>query len=331
MTEPYPRPHHPPYHRGQRRVQRLAGSGEQARRLAGIMEPSLGNGARMFLSTVGLVVLAALDTAGRCWVTHRAGAAGFVHTDEATIHLAAPARPPLRREPLATQPPGAMVGGVAIDMARRRRLRFSGRVRHWDADAVTVDVERAFGNCPRYIDPAARFAERLPAARACRSSSRLSAAQRAIIGSAGFFFVGSGHPHHGVDASHRGGPPGFVTVHGPAELSFPDYPGNGMFATLGNIAECPEAGLLFADDSGTTLQLTGRAAIRWDRPDGEQAPTGRRIEFALVRVVETRSSATGAAGPGRAPTGPARPAGSPAPRSPGSAPSPGRRRAGPAS
>ena len=66
-------------------------------------------------------------------------------------------------------------------------------------------------------------------------SSSLSAAQRARIGAADTFFIASAHPEGGADASHRGGRPGFVRVTGQRSLAFPDYPGNNMFNTLGNL------------------------------------------------------------------------------------------------
>ena len=62
-------------------------------------------------------------------------------------------------------------------------------------------------------------------------------------------------------------------------LEFPDYEGNAMFQTLGNLAVDPRAGLLFVDfASGATLQLSGRAQIVWE-PE-------RAVRFAVERWVE---------------------------------------------
>jgi hypothetical protein len=70
---------------------------------------------------------------------------------------------------------------------------------------------------------------------------------RQFIESAALFFLATadaeGQPH----VSHKGGMPGFVRVVGPAELAYPDYDGNGMFASLGNVAVNPKVGLLFID------------------------------------------------------------------------------------
>ena len=47
--------------------------------------------------------------------------------------------------------------------------------------------------------------------------------------------------------NHKGGPPGFVRVTGASELAFPDYDGNGMFKSLGNVTVNRNVGLLFID------------------------------------------------------------------------------------
>src|SRR5262249_38724561 len=57
------------------------------------------------------------------------------------------------------------------------------------------------------------------------------------------------------------GMPGFIKVEN-NELSWPDYPGNAMFNSLGNIVKYPRAGILVPDfETGSTLQLTGGVAI----------------------------------------------------------------------
>ncbi|GAB0488998.1 hypothetical protein MMPV_000213 [Pyropia vietnamensis] len=91
--------------------------------------------------------------------------------------------------------------------------------------------------------------------------SALSAADVALITAADTFFIGTTYaPTAGSDASHRGGPPGFVAVDrctAPPRLSWTDYRGNGMYQTAGNLAADGRAGLLFIDwSSGGVLQLT---------------------------------------------------------------------------
>ena len=72
--------------------------------------------------------------------------------------------------------------------------------------------------------------------------------------------------------------------------AIPDYSGNNMFQTLGNIAADPRVGLLFVDfDTGTTLQLTGKARLLWDRPDfAELKGAERAVEIQIEEIVETQ-------------------------------------------
>ena len=73
-------------------------------------------------------------------------------------------------------------------------------------------------------------------------------------------------PERGDETSHRGGPAGFVYADRKA-VEWPDYPGNNMFNSFGNLAVDPTAALLFIDfRSGRTLQLSGSANVVWDTP-----------------------------------------------------------------
>ena len=66
------------------------------------------------------------------------------------------------------------------------------------------------------------------------------------------------------DVSFKGGPAGFVRITAPDELAFPDYDGNGMFKSLGNVTANPEVGLLFIAMHGAPrrLRISGRASFR---------------------------------------------------------------------
>jgi predicted pyridoxine 5'-phosphate oxidase superfamily flavin-nucleotide-binding protein len=191
---------------------------------------------------------------------------------------------PLAGDPLAeVVETGVAVGLLVPDLATRRRMRVNGRVVLREAGAIVVRSEQVYANCPKYIEPrSADVVARLGTRRRVTTTSGLSAVQRAWLQAADTFFITTGHPVAGVDTSHRGGPPGFVAVDG-ATLRWPDFPGNAMFNTLGNIAVHPRAGLLVPDFStGGALQLTGTAAIEWDG-DGT-----RRVALAVEEVREHR-------------------------------------------
>ncbi|MES1926553.1 pyridoxamine 5'-phosphate oxidase family protein, partial [Salinisphaera sp. T31B1] len=126
-------------------------------------------------------------------------------------------------------------------------------------------------------------------------SEALDADQRARIGAADTFFIGTGAGDiddapaaaRGYDVSHRGGAPGFVRVTEQGGLQIPDYAGNNFFNTLGNLIRNPRVGLLFVDfQTGGMLQLTGRARIDWT-PRNPHDPNARRlIEVTVDRVVD---------------------------------------------
>jgi len=90
----------------------------------------------------------------------------------------------------------------------------------------------------------------------------------AFIQGVDFFFLATADAQGRPDCSFKGGPAGFVRVAAPDLLVFPDYDGNGMFKSLGNIAANPQVGLLFIamGDEPKRLRVNGRARIVRDDP-----------------------------------------------------------------
>ncbi len=85
---------------------------------------------------------------------------------------------------------------------------------------------------------------------------------RRMIEQASFFFIASSFGEF-VDCSMRSGAPGFVRIVGPGMLEFPEYDGNSMYRTLGNISRNPNVGLLFVKFDGKSyrVRINGRAEI----------------------------------------------------------------------
>jgi predicted pyridoxine 5'-phosphate oxidase superfamily flavin-nucleotide-binding protein len=90
-----------------------------------------------------------------------------------------------------------------------------------------------------------------------------TADDKAFIESLPYFFIATADASGRPDCSHKGGMPGFVRVTGPSELAFPDYDGNGMFKSLGNILVNPEVGILFIAMHGKPqrLRVNGKASV----------------------------------------------------------------------
>jgi predicted pyridoxine 5'-phosphate oxidase superfamily flavin-nucleotide-binding protein len=103
-----------------------------------------------------------------------------------------------------------------------------------------------------------RLADRLESL----AHSELDEKDRGFIGAATFFFLSTVDEHGRPTVSYKGGPPGFVQVTGPSQLTFPAYDGNGMFLSLGNIASTAQVGLLFISfDSPRRLRIQGVASV----------------------------------------------------------------------
>jgi len=281
------------FHDGERRVQERAGVREMAARIGRSIHPTIPDRAAAFLAARRRLVVATVDGAGRLWVTLLSGRPGFVEAcDPTTLRIEAF---PVGGDPVAEGlRPGGSIGTLAVDFAKRHRSRVNGVVRSADGAVILVDVDQAYANCPKYIqkreepeegdEPSTAVPETLPPAR----TAALGSGQIDLIRRADTFFIGTAAPGHGADASHRGGAPGFVQATAGA-VEWPDYAGNSMFNTLGNIEASHRAGLAFVDfATGTVVQLTGPAEIVWDAETAEQFPGAERlVRVRVEEVVET--------------------------------------------
>ena len=105
---------------------------------------------------------------------------------------------------------------------------------------------------------------------------------KAFIESLEFFFLATSDPVGRPDCSFKGGAPGFVRVVKPDLLVWPDYDGNGMFKSLGNITVNPSIGLLFMrmGETAKRLRVNGTAQVVFDDPLMSQFAGAQ----ALIRV-----------------------------------------------
>lgn len=282
------------YHPGEIEVQERAGVRPMAERVGNSIHPTIPPAAREFLEEQPMIVVGAVGADGRVWASLLAGKPGFMRVlDERTVKIAVT---PYPGDPLAEalQKAGTRVGMIPIDLAARRRLRLNGEAER-RPDGIYVRTNQVYANCPKYIQ--AREPETDGAEPGLRDgyvlrSHKLTDEQRRLVSEADTFFIASAHPEGGADASHRGGNPSFVRFLGEDTLEFPDYSGNTMFNTLGNIAVNPSAGLLFLDfESGGTLQLTGEARIVWEAGRAARfAGAERVVEFRVEEVVGARGA-----------------------------------------
>ncbi|TDF45401.1 pyridoxamine 5'-phosphate oxidase family protein [Streptomyces sp. WAC05374] len=277
-----------PYHHGSLAVQTRVGVRDLADHVGRSIGPGIRPVAAAFLELQPMLVIGAADRDGRVFGSLLTGPPGFVRATGPTSVSVTGGVP--EGDPLAGvlgpggPPAGTPVGTIALDPRTRRRMRLGGTARPTPR-GLAVEADRVFSNCPKYLQRRELYAP-APATTpvTVTSGARMTPAQADLVREADTFFIATVAPGQGADASHRGGNPGFVTVTSPTTLSWPDYPGNAMFLTLGNLEADARAGLLFLDwTTGTTLQLTGTARARYAGRD-------RTVHFTADAVVETRGA-----------------------------------------
>ena len=283
-----------PYHEGELRIQQLDGVLQQAQGSGRVISDTIIRGALKFIAQQPMAVLGSVDDDQNVWASILFGRPGFMTSpDEKTVEFDLSQAGINPHDPFWTNiEQNPRVGMLLIELATRRRLRINGEASRPSADRLRLHlaVAESYPNCPKYIQRRQTTIESLdgPNANSRRDGHALGDDQQTLIAAADTFFVASAHPQRGVDASHRGGPPGFVDVLDEGTLRIPDYVGNSMFNTLGNFAVNPHAGLVFLDfDRGRTLQLIGRTEILWDQDDAESKTGGTR-RFWLLQVERWR-------------------------------------------
>ncbi len=273
------------YHSGELLIQTRVGVQAEADRLQKLIGSVISPTAQDFLKPQGWAIASTVDQNHQVWASLLIGEAGFLATSDCSIQIqVVESDDPLWENLQFNQ----LMGLLAIDLATRRRLRVNGRAKKTPY-GIFLHVDQAYFNCPKYIQMR-QFLKMSEPNQTVRWSETLDLKQQQAIAQADTFFIASLHPEHGADASHRGGNPGFVKVLQPARLLFPDYAGNHMFNTLGNIAVNPQVGLLFIDFvTGETLQLTGTAQIIWDA-NSEFVGAERLIEVQIDHIRAAKTS-----------------------------------------
>ena len=277
-----------PFHRGEKSIQsrlgvqdKMEASGRRA------IRDFMPEQHQEFFARLPLLIVGTVDAGGQPWASILAGNPGFVRAiDPQTLQVSAR---PIYGDPLAKGlVDGADIGVLGIEFDTRRRNRANGKIASAGDEAIEIRVAQSFGNCPKYIQARqCAFTEdmaNIGEKRVVNRGATLTRDQAALIARSDTLFIASQFSEdgedwsRGIDVSHRGGRPGFVIVAHQSLLLFPDYAGNNMFNTLGNIEVDPRCGLLFIDfDNGDCLQLTGEAEILWEPEHACRFPGAERV------------------------------------------------------
>ena len=127
------------------------------------------------------------------------------------------------------------------------------------------DANYSTGNCPKYLNRKQIYPH-LPHPKLISTELKLPQAAVDLLEKADLFFISSTDRKSDMDTNHRGGPPGFVRIlsndTNSLTLIYPEYSGNRLYQTLGNLMTTPQAGLVFPDfNTGNVLYVTGRTEI----------------------------------------------------------------------
>ncbi len=117
-------------------------------------------------------------------------------------------------------------------------------------------------------------------------SDTISEGDRAFIAERDMFFLATADAEGRPTCSYKGGEPGFVRVVDEHTLAFPNYDGNGMYLSTGNVLVNPEIGMLFIDlERGHRMRFEGTASIDLDDPLRGDHPEAQFVVRVRARAV----------------------------------------------
>jgi len=271
------------YHEGEVEAQQLAGERSIGERLGRVLTNKIIPGAINFIEKQSFFIISSQNDNDELFASVLVGEQGFIKViDPETIEINTKLINSSPLDPFWNNISAlSKTGLLFIELSSRRRFRINGKIEQHD-EIIRVSIDQAYPNCPKYIQQrqvlkTGNPVYEVPEERGTSLASHLYD----LIRKADTFFVASSNDSGDMDASHRGGAPGFVSIEDDGSLLIPDYAGNSMYNTLGNFIKNPRAGLVFPDfEKQRTLQLTGTVEIFWNMDDLQRSGgTGRSWKF----------------------------------------------------
>ncbi|RYP06759.1 hypothetical protein DL764_002956 [Monosporascus ibericus] len=247
-----------------------------------------------------LVAFGALDEHGRPWTALWGGERGFARPVAQGI-LGIQSIVNTRHDPIVraligniasdgelVRPEDAengvkLMSALSIDLESRDRVKLAGRMvvgtvaarpdgKGKDGEDSGVGeaqlamlVEESLGNCPKYLNKK-DIRPHVPSPELVSDALPLSAEVTTLLEKADMFFLSSTNGQT-MDTNHRGGPPGFMrvmanSVGADVVLVYPEYSGNRLYQTLGNLHVNPKVGIVVPDyETSNVLYLTGETQL----------------------------------------------------------------------
>ena len=278
------------FHQGELAVQILAGDEQTAEQIGKrAIKKAIVSGANPFIEQQAMTIVSSRDNNGNLWASALLGEVGFIKIpnkvevtfDRKMIHSTTS---DIFYQNIQTN---KEIGLLFIEHATRRRFRVNGKATLTE-DKIQVNVLEAYGNCPKYLQ---RSVFSIPedvqqVAPIITNGNNLGESEKEWIRKADTFYLATQSKEGKADASHRGGNPGFVEILEDGTLKIPDYPGNFMYNSLGNIYSNPNAGLTFVDfKKGEILQLTGKGKVHFNQmSESDLQKTGNTGRYWLFKT-----------------------------------------------
>ncbi|KAF2098281.1 hypothetical protein NA57DRAFT_66633 [Rhizodiscina lignyota] len=230
--------------------------------------------------------------------------------------------------------PGRMVAGLSLHLETRKRVKLYGRliagcrskvdvadedvqgtegVREPDGTKkekmtaemvqLVVQIEQSLGNCPKYFNKK-DLRPIVPSPKLISESIKLGPEALALLNRLDMFFISSAAGDKDMDTNHRGGPPGFVRIMSNEEdgavIVYPEYSGNRLYQTLGNLKFKPQAGMCFPDyETGEVLYVTGKTEVLFGETAAAVLPQSNlalKLKITAARFVQNGLSFRGSLG-----------------------------------
>jgi hypothetical protein len=114
----------------------------------------------------------------------------------------------------------------------------------------------------------------------------INESEKAFIESRIMFFIATVDERGHATCSYRGGDPGFVRVVDEHTIAFPNYDGNGMYQSMGNVLNTGQVGILFIDfERPQRLRFNGTASIAHDDPLKSAYPEAQFVVRVRAREI----------------------------------------------
>lgn len=269
------------YHQGQRTVQDEANTRRLADNLAHWNGP-----VAEFAGGADLILLASFGAEGALCFGALSGSPPLVEMlSDSCLRLLADDQPSL---------PSGPTGGLAINLGIARRVRLNGALSVGATGAI-LDLEEAFTLCRKYMAPSLTLGDVPHTGPLARRALALDDGALAdAVREAETIFLASASPDGAPDVAHRGGPAGFVDYDSASgRLTWPEYLGDGVFKSAGNVRATARLTLLVPDfATGDAYELVCEDAsyenLRASRHERIDALIQDRSPYPVQGVMESR-------------------------------------------